>query len=190
MLTSLTTNIILSSIKLYFILSLLFRICNAHSSYGNGMNLLLKIFLAPDSGVVTNLIECLILTCKVLRIRSENSLKHNTCGLTLLHVVKVEGVLKAILRIGFTCRALNIIIINHVEGRLILNEAYAVPFSTSLEPLPPPFTKSLLLEQLAVIAAITANPKKCLILIIEVILLFIVEYSIIIYYYCSAFISS
>ena len=85
MLTSRTTNIILSSIKLYNILCLLVSICNAHSSYGNGMNLLLKFSLGPDSGIVANLIESLF-CCSYKSTWSVNSLEHNTCGLTLHHI--------------------------------------------------------------------------------------------------------
>ena len=85
MLTSRTTNIILCSIKLYNILFLLCSICNAHSSYGNGMNLLLKISFGPDSGIVTYLIESLF--CFSYKSTwSVNSLEHNTCCLTLHHI--------------------------------------------------------------------------------------------------------
>ena len=124
MLTSLFSNTILAtSINIYRIFVLLFSSCNAHYSESNCANLLRKRCCIPDSGIVTNLIECLI-CCKVLR--SELSLKHNTCGLTLLHVVKVEGVLKTILRMVLTSLANNLIFCNHVEGSIAVFQSLII----------------------------------------------------------------
>ena len=79
------------------------------------LDLSLQISFLPKVGAVTNLIERISL---MESIRSICCLEHNTCGLTLLHVVKVEGVLKAILRISFSSSAINLIISNHIESFL------------------------------------------------------------------------